>query len=416
MAASMKQYRFFLQLLLAVLLIFLFFTAAFNYLVDPYGLFDTKRIEGFNATKPAAGTHVRLSKPYQVINFSPKAIIAGNSRPEMGLNPANACWPKELHPVFNLGLRGADIYMQARMLQHAIAKNDVRLVLWGLDFLDFLSMQSNTGNSWHWPPQRKTYEDRLKVNADGSDYRGYSVKKLQDHLYTLFSLDTVIDSLKTLLTQGNPHSATVRRDGFDPALNYINIIEWEGQNVLFKQKNHEVSTRLSRPGLKLLQGEGRRSIAFESVRRLLQFAQKHGVIVVLFINPYHVDYLASLDQAGLWPEFELWKSHLTILADEFSVKLWDFSGINSFSTEQVPAPGDKTTILKWFWEPAHYRREYGDLMLSRMLQRPCDAGNVSPVGSLLKIKNIDTHTMRLRKDMMSYKEEHGSDLDNFRVR
>lgn len=411
----MKEYRFFLQLFLAVLLIFLFVTAAFNYLVDPYGLFDTKRIEGFNATKPAAGVHVRLAKPYQVINFAPKAIITGNSRPEMGLNPDNACWPTEFHPIFNLALRGADVYMQARTLQHAISGNDVRLVLWGLDFLDFLSMYSNTNYPWRWPPRRKEFEDRLKVNTDGSDYRGYSVKKLEDHLHTLFSLDTVKDSLKTLFAQKDLNSSTVRKDGFDPALDYLNIIEWEGQSALFRQKNNDVSRTLFRPELKLFPGEKRWSIGFESIRMLLQFAQKDGLRVVLFINPYHADYLTSLEQAGKWPEFELWKSHLTILSDEFNVKLWDFSGINSFSTEQAPEPGDKTTILKWFWEPAHYRSEYGDLMLSRILQRPCDEGNVNPAGILLNTENIDAHLMRLRKDMMRYKEEHGSEIENYRV-
>ena len=76
MTVSMKQYQYFLQRFLAFLIIFLFATAVFNYLVDPYGLFDTERIEGFNATKPAAGTHVRLAKPSQVISFTPNAIIA----------------------------------------------------------------------------------------------------------------------------------------------------------------------------------------------------------------------------------------------------------------------------------------------------------------------------------------------------
>jgi hypothetical protein len=184
----------------------------------------------------------------------------------------------------------------------------------------------------------------------------------------------------------------------------MDIIKWEGQSVLFQQKNRDVSKMLSRPGLILFQGESSWSTDFESVRRLLQFAQKNKVKVVLFINPYHSDYLASIELAGLWPEFEHWKSNLTILTDEFNVELWDFSGINPLSTEQVPEPGDKTTILEWFWEPAHYRSEYGDLMLSRMLQQPCDSGNVSPVGSLLNNENIDSHLMHMRSDMMRYKE------------
>ena len=77
--------------------------------------------------------------------------------------------------------------MQARTLQHAIAGNDVKLVLWGLDFLDFLSMHASTRYQWQWPPQRKKFEDRLKVNADGSENHGYSVKKMErPPVYPLF--------------------------------------------------------------------------------------------------------------------------------------------------------------------------------------------------------------------------------------
>jgi hypothetical protein len=130
------------------------------------------------------------------------------------------------------------------------------------------------------------------------------------------------------------------------------------------------------------------------------------VTVVLFINPYHVDYLLALERAGRWSQFDAWKRELARLADELGVELWDFSELNSLSAEQEPAPGDKKTILKWFWEPAHYRMEYGDLMLSSMLQRPCDEGNVDPVGTLITTGNIDAHIMRLRTDMLHYKEQH----------
>ena len=407
MVDSTQQYRPYFLLWLAVVLVFLCFMAAFNYLVDPYGMFDTARIQGVNAVKPAAGSHVRLAKPYQVSGYAPRAIISGNSRPEMGLNPANSCWPEPLRPVFNLALPGASVYMQARMLQHAVAGSDVGLVLWGLDFLDFLKRHGGSGSQQHWPPGRMEIEDRLLVNADGSENRDYSRKRLQDYLQTVFSLDTVKDSLNTLSRQGNRHSSSIRRDGFNPALDYLEIIAWEGQGVLFQQKNSEISRMFSREGLNLYHEETRWSLEFESVRRLLQFARGQGVTVTLFINPYHADYLLTLEHAGRWPQFEAWKRELASLANEFSVELWDFSGINHLSTEQAPAPGDKQTILKWFWEPAHYRREYGDLLLGRMLRAHCDGDTIGPIGTLITHGNIDAHLGRSRTDMQRYRQQHG---------
>ena len=78
-----------------------------NYLVDPYVVFDIARIQDLNASKPAAGDHVRLARPYQVTGYAPHAIISGNSRPEMGVNSANACWPADFRHVFKLALPGA---------------------------------------------------------------------------------------------------------------------------------------------------------------------------------------------------------------------------------------------------------------------------------------------------------------------
>ena len=415
MAEAKQPYRPYLQLWLVVVLTFLCLMAILNYLVDPYGMFGTDRVNGLNASKPAANTHVRLAKPYQVTGYAPHAIISGNSRPEMGLNPANACWPADLRPVFNLALPGANVYMQARVLQHAIAGTDTRFVFWGLDFLDFLNRHASTRHPLQWPPGHTEFEDRLKVNADGSENRAYSRKRLQDYLHTLFSLDTVKDSLKTLSGQSDRYSSSIRRDGFNPALDYLEIIAWEGQGVLFQQKNHEISRMFSRPGLNIFQGESRWSPDFESIRRLLQFARKHSVKVVLFINPYHADYLLTLELAGRWSQFESWKRQLAILADEFSVELWDFSGFNLLSTEQAPVPGEKDRILKWFWEPAHYRMEYGDLMLSSMLQRTCEEENISPVGTVVTIGNIEAHILRLRTDMLRYKEQHGPAIERLGV-
>ena len=49
MTESKQRYRSYLQLWLAVVVTFLCLMAALNYLVDPYGMFDTIRIQGVNA-------------------------------------------------------------------------------------------------------------------------------------------------------------------------------------------------------------------------------------------------------------------------------------------------------------------------------------------------------------------------------
>ena len=61
--------------------------SAVNFIVDPYNIFGTTRIPGLNAVKPFAGNRGRTAKIHQVIQVKPKALIVGNSRPELGLDP-----------------------------------------------------------------------------------------------------------------------------------------------------------------------------------------------------------------------------------------------------------------------------------------------------------------------------------------
>ena len=375
-----KEHQRFLHIWVATLLATLFTAALFNFLVDPYGLFDSPRWKGFNQVKPLAPSHVRLTKPYRVLAHAPHTLIAGNSRPEIGIDPANTCWDPQQRPVYNLSLPGSSVYMQARNIQHAVSKGNVEQVYWGLDFLDFLGVWGERGyrNPWENTHNRREFETRLRINADGEPNLDHTRTKLADHLKSLVSLTTLKDSIATVLAQDQPNSADIRSDGFNPARDYLDIIRWEGQSVLFKQKNANLYENFSRPGLDIYAGENHWSPQFESVKRLLEFAREYGVQVTLFINPYHRDYLQIIDETGHDRHFQEWKQSLADLAGQYEVRLWDFSLDNTFTSEAVPEAGQKKRMMRWFWEPAHYRKEYGDLMLSLMLKRNCTKMPAAP--------------------------------------
>ena len=75
--------------------------AAINLVVDPYGLFRLVDRPGFNSIKPTAAGHGAMSKAYQLLRVQPKALILGNSRAEVGLDPNHPGWPTEARPVYN---------------------------------------------------------------------------------------------------------------------------------------------------------------------------------------------------------------------------------------------------------------------------------------------------------------------------
>lgn len=374
--------------------------AAINYLVDPYALFGTRRIAGFNELKPAAPDRVRVIKPYMAARAAARVVIGGNSRPEMGLDPQSECWAATERPVFNAGVPGADVFMQTRYAQHAVESGHARRVLFGVDFLDFMVDASRPTGAIDWDRLGERFDGRLRTSA--AQGAAVSLRQGVDVLGGLFSLVALGDSFRTVATQGERAVATRRDDGFNPGMDYLPIIRAEGQSVLFTQKNRELSGRLGHAHLGVLDVNGLPTVSLEALRRFLAWARARDLEVVLFINPYHSDYLVQIQMAGRWPLLEAWKRELTAVAGEYGVPLWDFNGFDPHSTEDPPRPGDKRSVLRWFWEPAHYRRELGDRMLASMFGRPCGPGGF---GSRITEASLQGHLDRLRADMRRFIDE-----------
>jgi hypothetical protein len=404
MSAPSPKHQHFVHWALASCLAVLFSAALFNFLVDPYGLFGSRRIEGFNAIKPAAGKHVRQAKPYMVSFFTPRSVIGGNSRPEMGIDTQSACWADQDKPIFNAGVPGSSIFMQARMLQHSIEGNSDqgKQVFWGLDFMDFLSTHSASEEWTIWPKRSEKFEKRLSITANGQPNRHQTWAKLKDMASTLFSIDTLRDSIYTLFSQDNNHASHRRKDGFNPARDYLDIIALEGQEVLFLQKNREVAHSFSRHTRSIFSPGKNWSYEFETVSRTLDYLKQRDTNVTLFINPYHADYLSLIELSGRWQEFEQWKYHLQQLAERKGVVLWDFALLNEHTTEQLPSKSGKGTMLQWFWEPAHYKSKYGDLMLQQILGHSCNPLGIRSIGIRLTRKNTNAHLADQRRTMTQY--------------
>lgn len=369
-----------------------------NWRIDPYGIFGAHQVSGLNVLKPFAGDRGRIAKLYQVQRMKPRGLVIGNSRPEMGLDPDHACWPGSVRPVYNIALPGLSVYRQVRYAQHAIAVGTVSSLVMGLDFLDFLVPPGRGGDPRQWPIE--ALEARtLLTDANGQKQIGFDIQKAKDYSKAALSLDALIHSVGTVWRQSSRFNSTRTAAGFNPADGfYIPIVQSEGTEVLFAQKNRLVMKILTARRWAIYQGPTSWSTEFEAVQRMLRQSRDKGIQVKLFINPYHAEYLASIDIAGLWPLFEEWKRRLlTIASEEGNVPLWDFSAFDQFSTEPVISLAKTGEGLKWFWEPAHYRKELGDIMLANLWGPQCaDARSIAPFGTLLNADRITGHLIAQR--------------------
>ena len=382
----------------------LILAGAANYVIDPYGMFEVKRIEGLNEIKPAAATRVTTAKVYQVLKAHPRSLIVGNSRPELGLNPQNACWEAYEQPVYNTSLPGQSFYRQVRYAQHAMATGDVGTVLLGLDILDFLvdrNRPERIGPGW---PNPKQETRSWLVQPDAQAEPGFLLAPLDGDCRARTSVQALADSAYTVMSQGNPDVSTRTALGFNPGeRTYGAIIRNEGVKVLFQEKNKSIAARLTGQDLSVRTPGGKLSPTFAVLEGFLNYARVKGVRVIPFINPYHAEYMLLLDRAGLWGDFDEWRREVTRIVEQTGDgPLWDFNGFNGYTTEGVDTVAAKGEALAWFWEPSHYRQELGDIMLSRMLDRHCDSKELNEdFGVQVTQKTIDDRLegLALQRDL-----------------
>jgi hypothetical protein len=79
--------------------------------------------------------------------------------------------------------------------------------------------------------------------------------------------------------------------------------------------------------------------------------------------------------------------------------------------EAVPALGDKETMMLWFWESSHYRKELGDLVLDRVLNYSDPNRRIADdFGVLLTSENVEKHLASIREAHQLYRQAHREEV------
>lgn len=327
--------------------------AGFIVLIDPYRAFDTPSIAGVNTTKPRAAQRSDLNKSRILARSHARTVLLGNSRVEIGLDPASAKWPIERQPVVNAAQAGMTLRKSICRLNEAIAAGPPTLIVLGVDIQDFLVMQQS--------PETIP----LGVPAKHADCD-------TSHLIwtTLFSVNSLVDAAQTAIGQDAQTGATIEANGFNPLREYQIHVRQVGYSGLFEQKMREYTKEYKRkPSPDFLEPD--RYAPFRDLRQIMRTSSAENIELAIFFHPYHGQFLDLLRDAGLWHSFETLKQQVYAMAAEESrrrpgpIRVFDFSGYNDITTEMVP--GDRTTQMKWYWEPGHYKSELGNLIISDIL-------------------------------------------------
>jgi len=327
--------------------------ALFNALVDPYGIFRWLDRPGFNEIKPRA-TQESLAFKYKAIDFlSPRTLLLGNSRAEIGWDPGHLSGTR-FGEVVNAAMPGRGLEAMIPVADHAWARSRPATLVIGVEFFDCLEAGQT-------PPPR-IRADVTWAGADEDLWR--RLVRLRAFAAETMSLDATTDSFLTLLAQRNPNAAHLRRDGFQPAREYPQMQAIEGARKLFLQRDNEYAS------------DGQASECFAALDELLAQAQRRAQTVYVATYPYHARLLELIFDAGLWQAYEDWKKEITdVVAARrrggLDVSLRDFGAYHRYAVEPIPGPGGKGPAPKWYWESGHFRAELGAVMIDVLVgERP----------------------------------------------
>ncbi|HEV2101039.1 MAG TPA: tetratricopeptide repeat protein [Stellaceae bacterium] len=401
-----------------------------NIIIDPFGFWDLVSIRGINSQRPEVAASARMAKAEIVCRMQPDTVIMGTSRAEVGLDPHHPGWGKFPGKTYNLALAGSGLKELELTLRHAVyASPHLRHVVMALDFLMFNANREAVvfgtevldfdPNSLLSSPS----DSCLRVffhNADKLAWIGgirFAIATVLDQMPDVQRLDPAKSQVTKWLAlydrsgfRGNNFDVLLplaQKNGFRSLIDSVNG-ENAGQEAYYASKIWRAGPDqrycFTRPG---------QPDTIAVFRNIVAFARKSGIDIRFVINPIHARMLVAIEEIGLWPQYEAWKRDLvSVLAQDARQNhakpfpLWDFSGFNTVTTEPIPPPGDNRTMMRWWWEPSHYQKAAGDLMLDRALDyRPGLASVPSDFGILLTPANIDAWLAETRERGREYRRD-----------
>lgn len=372
----------------------------FNAMVDPFGLFGTGPVAGFNQLKPVLGSHARMAKAFSIRLVQPHGIILGSSRAEVGLDPEHPGWNEQSLPVYNLALSSARIDEVRDYLLHAQAHGPLREVVLSLDFFMF---NANWRNEADFDTGRLSSPEHFLFDT------GW----LQDLIKALFSLDGLKASIDTIKAQNKPETTSSYANGARDTRRKWTAIQFMGghRQVFLSNTRYELTHADGWPLFSIYDNTDSGS-PLDTVNEISKFCQQYNINLRVFISPVHVLKQEVIWQLGLGPEYKRWKRDLVDVLSSSGTGLWDFSSYNSITMEPFPPLGDDKTQMKYFWEGSHYRKNVGDLILDRLFssQKPVE---ITPdgFGVLLDPGNIDAHLLATSQAREQYISTHQQDIE-----
>lgn len=403
--ACRRMFRHYVMLLCGVCGAVLAAVSTLNYQIDPYltHQWDSPLLQRL---RPVREKLSAWGKTYALARLKPAVLYLGNSRTELGLPTAAA--PFDRKTVFNAALAGASVGDAITMARHAARVSRLATVVWGIDAPSFSMVTGST-------------ELEPELVADGPFF--FARRALLD-LKRALTVDMTSDSLRLLTGSFGAVclSSLALHGQRDDACIVDRIDGWGGTTKAMEPRLREFG-----------RGDGPTAAAMTAFEASVTALCRAGTRVRLYINPTHALTMEALYWRQKWAAMEQWQRDLAALgaarrAAGCDLRVYDFSGYNSVTTEPIPLVSGRREMA-YYWEASHYRATVGQMVLQRMFgaearsdsdsdtdaEADVEAEVEAPValpddfGVELDGAMLEPHLARLRGARARYQREHAEE-------
>jgi hypothetical protein len=371
--------------------------AVLNAAVDPYGYFGTPAVPGLTERKPTAFTHDRFLKAGLAARSKADCLLAGNSRIGEGIPNDHAMFA-DCRQVLDISLAGPNMTETRESVAMAIRSHPATTVVANLDFFSFNALRKSTrgGTDWTFAPD--------------------PLSRARTLFAATLVADVTLDSLTTLARQST--TAFYDRTG---AVNQSFLSEASlarpTRATFLRGLRGYIFHMLPSPGHDF-KVRSAASAPLEDLKRFLSDRQTSRGRTLLFISAPHAWQLELIDALGLWPQWENWKRSVARVNEEVAhdlgrepLPLWDFSGYNAYTTEEVSVDLHATGPLVHYWDTSHFRHSLGARILDHVSGRSITPG----FGTRLTTATVEQLLRDTRDARDRWRRDHPQDVEDVRT-
>lgn len=385
----MKKFSSYYRTVIILFLAGMILVGAFNFLADPENLFGFKEINGFNNQK-FRKTGNRIYCASAIMREKYDVVIFGTSTIRR-LDESHPAFKSD--SAFKLMTMGANFYEIHQIFEFTRSRQKLSAALISLDFYAFSNYKTVSGDF---------------ADSYFSGKNPYQIKFNYLFSYTILSesVKTVIDSYRDarkspgsakLPEQATPKPALDQRENFNMIL---------AQSFMVHPDEY-AAYRYGEDRILLLQ-------------KIMEECRADGIRLHLYVSPIHARQLAAIHALGLWPSYERWLRDLAKISeqnnrahpDQPAIEMWDFTGYNAVTTEEIPPLGNTALQMKWWGDSVHFGKDLGDIIIDTVMHYQ-EPGRTRPAdfGMIINSDNIESHLEDLRAGQKQYRETHAREVE-----